>query len=430
MILRSLSLVLFATCVLGARSAGAQCDREDAALQRCRETDSHGLEDCQDRCVLGMRSCMAPLISRARSLLRQVRSGSIGPNAAERRQEALTSRSASCEEARDDCNSRCEESENDRCGRFEASRNQCQERVDAERNAAAEVEARRVASEQAQQRQRNRETLVAAVDAIRAETANGELLGLLDRVDGDAIGDETLRASLRERVLWSLVSAGVSEARRQRETGDLDGCDRTLEIVVAHVGRLPTNSLRRPVADGDVARERLELSAARERARDVDRQRQLSEARTLETRGEWSAARSVYVQLISDRRVGVQASEGIVRLNGHRRSPAVASVLSMLIPGSGQMYAGRGWRGFGFMLGTAAAFTGGALLYLQAEQRYAQYQLARDSATAANRYDETRQFWVGSIVALGVGSILWLCNVLDARGSASAWNEEVVGSND
>ena len=82
------------------------------------------------------------------------------------------------------------------------------------------------------------------------------------------------------------------------------------------------------------------------------------------------------------------------------------------------------------MLGTAAAFTGGALLYLQADQRYAQYQVARDAATAANRYDETRQFWIGSLVAFGVGGVLWLWNVLDARGSVSTWNEEAVGSNE
>lgn len=427
---RPLSLAFAALSLLGTRSAAAQCEREEAALQRCRESDPHGLENCQDRCVLRMRACMAPVVSAARSLLRRVRSGTIGPNAAERRQEALSSRASSCEESRDECNSQCEETEGDRCSRQEASRSQCQERVEAERRAANEAEARRAAAEHAQLRQRRRDELVASVDAVRVDAPDSDLLALLQQVDTAAIGDEALRATLRDRLLGRLISARLADARRQRERGDLDGSEGALDVAATHLSRVSLTSPRRAEADNEVSHERSELTAARDRARAAAMQRLLGAARSTEERGEWRAARSLYSQLLTDRGVGQGARDGITRIDEHRRSPAVASVLSMFLPGTGQMYAGRPGSGIGFLLGTAALFTGGALLYREAEERHAEYRMAREPAAAGDRYDETRQFWIGSLVAFGVGGALWLWNVLDARGSAVTWNEERVGSND
>jgi hypothetical protein len=415
---------------LHTRFVQAQCELEENALQRCREANPHAIEDCQDRCTLRMRTCLAPVGSAFRSLQRRVRSGTIGPNATERRQAALDDRVNSCEEGRDSCSSQCENGEGGRCSSLQATRDQCRDRVETERRAANEAEARRLVAERELMLQRRQAELVAAVDAVRVDTPVGDILNTFQRVDASSIGNESLRAELRERLLALIISANLSDSRRRRENGDLEGSARALDMASTHLARLPAASLRRPPAVDELAREQAGLLMARERAQQLETQRQLGEARAAEGRREWREARSRYVALSSDNGIGTHAREGIARIDEHRRSPIVASVLSMAIPGAGQVYVGRPGRGIGFLLGTAAAFAGGTLLYLEADQRHSQYSAARDAATATNRYDETRQLWLGSLIAFGVGGALWLWNVLDARSGAATWNSERIGGND
>jgi hypothetical protein len=108
------------------------------------------------------------------------------------------------------------------------------------------------------------------------------------------------------------------------------------------------------------------------------------------------------------------------------KDPGVATVLSVLIPGSGQLYSENPAKGFSFMLGVAAAPLIGNQLRQKAEYKTevirvpisSTYPYGVRGMTIMTKDKNDTPLYVG----IAAGVVLWVWNVIDAPITARSTN--------
>lgn len=106
-------------------------------------------------------------------------------------------------------------------------------------------------------------------------------------------------------------------------------------------------------------------------------------------------------------------------LDPHYKNPTKATLLSVVVPGGGQLYAGERGKGLFLLLGSSAALVGGAVLSTW-ESDY-DYTCSSGNCIDPDAYDPN---YTPMIVGAGLAGALWLYGLVDASKAARRANRK------
>ena len=265
----------------------------------------------------------------------------------------------------------------------------------------------------------------------RAELAHGEIgparatmqqaQGALDALVTDGAEDlQPARASLSSAQA-ELFLRLTDRARAFMDRNDLANAEQTLRNASAILAATE-------FADPDLAErsEKIVGDAEHKLAR-FKQNRSLERARGAEQQGDLRLARLLFARAVEEGDT-TQAPQELLRIEQMRRAPGLDLGLSLVVPGLGQLNAGRHWTAAGFFVGTGLTLTSGILLVVAGDDRYEQYRQAgpqTDGERIAELYDGVNARWTGALVLFGVAAGLYLWNLIDAYASDVSWNRRV-----
>jgi len=256
--------------------------------------------------------------------------------------------------------------------------------------------------------------LEAELRALAQDAGLPTILALRGRIEQDSALGERDRAALLDGLL--VRSCARADAQLARAAGEMDGRHHDVaEQLLAEVARV-VEDLR------------------------AGRAAQCEGTRSSYTtaRGRLDAARAAEQEALSSD--GARGGPAILGSAGegttarpaprgpHERLSPGAALGYSLLPGGGQLYAGRPEAAVGFMLGTAASIAGGVVLWNLANSRYDEYLGATTATQARDLYDGTSTYWTLSLVSFGVAAAVYVWNLIDAPVGAGAQNRERFGN--
>lgn len=287
--------------------------------------------------------------------------------------------------------------------------------IDAGRPFRDAQEAARGREEAERLRVRRVGELQAELRSLAQEVTLSTLLALRGRIEQDGALTEGDRGALLGEL--AVRSCARADAQLARAASEMDG--RHLELaglLLAEVSRIVDD----PRTSRSAQCEGTRSSYATARGR-------LDGARLIAEREEQSSDGAREPTATPANVVGGAATARAARRRPHDRlSPGAALGLSLL-PGGGQLYAGRPGAAVGFMLGTVAAVAGGVGLLGLANSRYDQYLGATTATQARDLYDGTSTYWTLSLVSFGVAAAVYVWNLIDAPVGAGDQNRERFG---
>jgi len=165
------------------------------------------------------------------------------------------------------------------------------------------------------------------------------------------------------------------------------------------------------------------LEAIQVKLRNAQISETLLRAKAAERTGDIRIARLLYKKAASGAQ-SPEAERNLRRIEAMREDPLLNLGLSAVVPGLGQLYAGRGLPAVGFFFGTALTLGGGLALAMSAHDRYDQYQAATNPDRAAELYDGINMRWNIALVLFGTAAALYLWNLVDVYANSVSYNRE------
>lgn len=165
------------------------------------------------------------------------------------------------------------------------------------------------------------------------------------------------------------------------------------------------------------------LEAIEVKLRNAQISETLIRAKDAERTGDIRIARLLYEKAANGGHSS-EAKQNLKRIEGMRQSPVLNLGLSAVVPGLGQLYAGRALPAAGFFVGTALSLGGGLVLAMSAQDRYDQYQEATDPDRAAELYDGINTRWNFALVLFGTATALYIWNLVDVYANSVSYNRE------
>jgi hypothetical protein len=150
----------------------------------------------------------------------------------------------------------------------------------------------------------------------------------------------------------------------------------------------------------------------------------LLRAKAAEKKGDIRIARLLYEKAARDGQ-SPEAQKNLERVEGMRQNPGLNFALSAVVPGLGQLNAGRPIPAAGFFFGTAIAIGGGLALAISAENRYDQYHAATDPDRAAELYDGINTRWDFGLVLFGTAAAIYIWNLIDVYANSVSYNRKM-----